>query len=226
MKTLAFDTSTKFLSIACLEDDHVLSSFHEDVGIRHSEILVPTMDDVMLKAGWRLKNVDLIAVGIGPGSFTGLRIAVSTVKGFLAVIDAKVVGVPAMDAIVRNAPEDKKTVAPFLDARKEKVYSCIYKREDGGFKRKSDYLLSGVDDLLARLEEKVFFFGDGIEKYKEQLDDNTYAEYSGEVDWYPRASNIARLGVIKASRGELSSAEEIDPMYLHAKECNITQKKK
>ena len=129
MKTLAFDTSTKFLTIAGLDDDHVLSSFHEDVGIRHSEILVPTIDDVLLKAGWRLKDVDLIAVGIGPGSFTGLRIAVATVKGFLTVINAKVVGVPAMDAIAMNAPQDKKMIAPFLDARKEKVYSCMYERK-------------------------------------------------------------------------------------------------
>ncbi len=226
MKTLAFDTSTKFLTIACLEDDNVLSSFHEDVGIRHSDILVPTIDDVLLKAGWRLKDVELLAVGIGPGSFTGLRIAVATVKGFLAVIDAKVVGVPTMDAIVQNGPRDKKMMAPFLDARKEKVYSCIYESEGDVLSMQSDYLLLGVEDLIAQLKGKVFFFGDGIKKYKEHLDASPLAEYSEDIEWYPKAPDIARLGVEKFSKGELSSAEEIDPMYLHAKECNVTTKKK
>ena len=92
--------------------------------------------------------------------------------------------------------------------------------------RKSDYLLLGVDDLVSKLEEKVFFFGDGISKYKEHLDASPLAEYAEDIEWYPKAADIGRLGVIKAEKGELSSAEDIDPMYLHEKECNITQKKK
>ncbi|MGB3111451.1 MAG: tRNA (adenosine(37)-N6)-threonylcarbamoyltransferase complex dimerization subunit type 1 TsaB, partial [Candidatus Omnitrophota bacterium] len=96
MKTLAFDTSTKYLTIACLEGEEVKAEFHKDVGIGHSEILVPTFKGLLEKLDWKITGIDLVCVGIGPGSFTGLRIAVATVKGLAAVIKNKLVGVPSM----------------------------------------------------------------------------------------------------------------------------------
>ena len=82
MKILSFDTSTKFLTIALLEDEAVKAEFHEDVGIRHSEILVSTIKDMLGKLEWKMEDIELMCVGLGPGSFTGIRIAVATVKGY------------------------------------------------------------------------------------------------------------------------------------------------
>lgn len=220
MKILAFDTSTKFLSIACLEDAEVKTSFHEDAGIRHSELLVPTIKEILEKQGWKLTDIDLVCVGLGPGSFTGLRIAIATVKGLAAVLGNKVVGVPTMDAIAANIPSEKKRVAPFLDARKEKVYTCIYDNSGAELQRLSEYLLTTVDDLLAGLKEEVLFVGDAVEKYKEKLDGCSNAKYALDVDWYPRATEIGRLGYVKSLTGT-DDPDAIDPLYLHAKECNI-----
>ena len=121
MKILAFDTSTKFLSVACLEGEELKAEFHEDVGIGHSEMLVPTFKDLLRKLDWKIIDVGLVCVGLGPGSFTGLRIAAATVKGLAAVIETKLVGVPSMDAMVLNFPTGEKNVATLLDARKGKV---------------------------------------------------------------------------------------------------------
>jgi tRNA threonylcarbamoyladenosine biosynthesis protein TsaB len=225
MKILAFDTSTKFLSIACLEDNEVKAAFHEDVGIRHSEILIDAMKETLKKTGWSLKEIELVCTGLGPGSFTGVRIAVATVKGLAAVLRNKIVGVPTMDAIVMQAPPGQKAAAPLLDAHKGKVYTCIYDRSGGEVKRITDYLLMTVDEFLGSLDKKVVLFGDGVARYKEELDNCSLAEYAEDVDWYPRAVHIGRIGFKRALKATVDP-KVLEPLYLHAKECQIQNKGK
>ncbi|MFH1878836.1 MAG: tRNA (adenosine(37)-N6)-threonylcarbamoyltransferase complex dimerization subunit type 1 TsaB [Candidatus Omnitrophota bacterium] len=224
MKVLAFDTSTKFLSIACLEDSKVLYSFHEDAGTRHSEMLMPVIRDMLAGAGWKMPDIGLICAGTGPGSFTGLRIAVATAKGMAAAMGTGVTGVPSMDAMIMNAPSGVKFAAPFLDARKEKIYTCVYDCSGSVPERLTDYLLVKADDFLRGLDKEVLFFGDGIEKYKKTLDMCAFAKYDSSIDWYPKAAETGRIGFEKSAAGT-DDPELLDPLYLHAKECNITLKK-
>jgi tRNA threonylcarbamoyladenosine biosynthesis protein TsaB len=223
MKILAFDTSTKFLSIAFLEDESVAAVFHEDTGMRHSMVLVPTIKKMLEELTWSLKEIELVCVGLGPGSFTGLRIAMATVKGMAAVLCNKVVGVPTMDAIAMNVPREMpaKRVAPFIDARKGKVYTCVYDRSNGKTERVTDHLLVTVDDFLNNLDEEVFFFGDAVTKYREKLESCSLAHYTEDIDWYPRADIIGRIG-FRRFPAEIHDPESIEPLYLHSKECNIT----
>ena len=165
-----------------------------------------------------------MCVGLGPGSFTGIRIAAATVKGFAASLNNKVAGVPTMDAIVRNFPPEEKRVAPLLDARKNKVYSCIYERKEGEIKRLTDYLLTTMDELLESLEEEVFFCGDAVAKYEEKLKKHPRVQYDKDADWYPRAREIGKIG-LKNPEYIIDDPGAIEPLYLHAKECNITMKK-
>jgi tRNA threonylcarbamoyladenosine biosynthesis protein TsaB len=225
MKTLSFDTSTKFLSVACVDSGDVVSRFHEDVGIRHSEILAHTIGQTIEKAGWKIRDVELVAVGLGPGSFTGLRIAAATVKALAFCLDVKIKGVPTMDAMARRVSGDHERFAPFLDAHKGKVYTCVYERDScGQISRKTEYLLVTVNDLLESLNDRVFFFGDGLSKYIRELEAHPLASTIPDVDWYPRAEDIALIG-LDLARVSTDDPCQIDPMYLHAKECNITIKK-
>ncbi len=225
MKILAFDTSTKFLSIACLDDKEVKSTFHQDVGIKHSEILIPTISDTLDALGWSIREVELVCVGIGPGSFTGLRIAVATVKGFAAVLGNNIAGVPTMDAIAVNYGGESKLAAPLLDARKGKVYSCVYDFSKPAPERVTDYLLVTIDELLDSLTEETVFFGDAVNAYKEKIKGHPLAKCGENIDWFPKAPDIGRLGFERFSLGEKDAAETINPMYLHAQECNITRVK-
>ncbi len=222
MKTLAFDTSTRYMSIACLEGNAVKAEFHEDAGIRHSEILVPTIKNMLDQLGWDIGQIGLFCVGLGPGSFTGLRIAAATVKAFAISVPAKVVGVPSFDAIAFNAPPGENVIAPFLNAHKGKVYSCIYEFFGQEMTKKSDYLLVTVEELLGGLDGEVFFLGDGIARYKKELDGNKLARYDEGLDWYPRAARIALLGLERAGKG-LDDPETIEPLYLHPKECDVSE---
>ncbi|MFH1395552.1 MAG: tRNA (adenosine(37)-N6)-threonylcarbamoyltransferase complex dimerization subunit type 1 TsaB [Candidatus Omnitrophota bacterium] len=226
MKVLAFDTSTKFLTIACVENNKPEKTYHKDVGIRHSEILTGKIKDMLDDLNWTMQDLDLICVGSGPGSFTGLRVAMATVKGFLTVVSAKAVVVPTVDAMAMNvsksfAVEKKhKLIAPFLDARKNKIYTCIYDCFKTDVKLVSGYILSKPEDFLKGLKQNLFFFGDGVKKYKKELDSCSFADYSEDVDWYPKAVDIARIG-LKKSLKKTDSHENIEPLYLHEKECNI-----
>lgn len=220
MKTLAFDTSTKILTIACLEDEKVKTVFHKDVGLSHSELLVPEIRRLTQDIGWDIKDIGLVCVGLGPGSFTGLRIAVSAVKGLAAVLKCKITGVPTMDAMAVNAIGENGLIAPFLDARKDKIYVCVYRITNGCVARVSDYLLEDAEYFLEGLKEKVLFFGDGVEKYKDKLDICPLARYDISMDWYPRAEHIGQIGL---KMGTFIEAEDLEPLYLHPKECNVTK---
>ncbi len=220
MKILAFDTSTRFLSIALLEGEYLISFHHEDAGIRHSELLVPTIKEMLDRIRWKPSDIELMVVGLGPGSFTGLRIGIATVKGLAAILGSRVMGVPSMDAMIRNIKSPHGLIAPLLDARKEKVYTCIYEYANGAFRKNTDYTLTFIDDLLDALDEKVLFFGDAIDKYREKLSASPMADHDGNVDWYPRATELGRIGYERAMLGT-DDPEQLNPLYLHAKECNI-----
>ena len=222
MKILAFDTSTNFLTIACLEGEEIKAEFHKDAGIRHSEILMPTIKDMLDKSGWKTRDIGLICVGLGPGSFTGIRIAAATAKGLAAVLRSKMIGVPTMDAIAMNFPPEERCVAPLLDAHKGKVYSCIYGREGETLVRNTDYMLTTIEELLGSLTGEVVFCGNGTVKYEEKLKQHPLVRYNKEMDWYPRAVSIGRIG-LERSAGATSDPQAIEPLYLHSRECNIHQ---
>ena len=225
MKTLAFDTSTKFLTVACFDGDKIKSSFHENAGITHSDILIPVIKSIAEELKWDIRGIDLICVGLGPGSFTGLRIAMAAVKGITSGIKSKVIGVPTMDAIVRNVPGKNGLIAPLLDAHKGKVYTCVYKKESEKIERKTEYLLIKAEEFLSKLKEEVFFFGSGIEKYKTELDSCGLAQYNENIDWFPRAVEIGRVGMTMA-RDKTDDPKTLEPLYLNAKEANITENKR
>ena len=138
---------------------------------------------------------------------------------------AKVKGVPTMDAMVWNVPPGEKRIAPLLDARKGKVYSCIYENSGGRVRRITEYLLVTIDELLEGLEGEVVFFGDAVIKCRAKIDAHPLAAYDQTIDWYPRAADIGRIG-FQRSRSGTDDPENMEPLYLHSKECNITYKER
>ena len=128
-----------------------------------------------------------------------------------------------MDAIALNIPEGTGRVAPFLDARKEKVYTAFYDRENAQVKKIKEPFLTEVPELLESLKEKTLFFGDAAGKYQKKLETHPLAEYTLDVDWYPKAADIGRIG-FNAREEAATDPDGLEPLYLHSKECNITKK--
>lgn len=213
MKILAVDTSSDHLSLAVFKDGKVLAKFHKKVDRRHSILLVPMIDRLLKKSNTKIKNIDCFAVSVGPGSFTGLRIGVTVVKGLAYSLKKKIVAVPTLDVIARNAKNFIGIVCPVLDARKNKVYACLY-RSDGKVIRKiSKYLLVALDDLLKKTAkyDRVLFLGDM----------NTVLTPCIK-DWHPKAEVVASLAAEYYQNKEFVRPEELEPMYIYSKECDIT----
>ena len=140
MLILAIDTSTDCLSLALLRDDKIIGRFHRRSHMRHSTLLVPMIDKLVKKARLKIRDIDCFAISVGPGSFTGLRIGVTTVKGLAYSLNKPIVAVPTLDVIARNVKNFKGVICPVLDARKNKVYSCFY-RSDGKTIKKISYIV-------------------------------------------------------------------------------------
>ena len=183
--------------------------------MRHSSLLVPMIDKLLKKARVKLSAIDCFAISIGPGSFTGLRIGVATVKGFAYVMRKPIVTVPTLDSIAENAKIFKGIICPVLDARKNKVYACLYRSDGSNVKKISKYLLISAEDLIKRTAgyDKVFFSDDAL-RLIGKTDDK-------KIDWHPRAEVVARLGSERYKRKKFVNAKDLEPMYLYSRECDI-----
>jgi len=222
MILLAIDTSTDYLSLAILKGGKTLARFHKKADRRHSILLVPMIDKLLKKVKLKVKDVDCFAISVGPGSFTGLRIGVTVVKGLAYALNKKIVAVPTLDVIAYNAVSYKGVVCPVLDARKNKAYACLYRSDGKKLKRLSKYLLLPLADLLKKTSkyDKVLFLGDCYTDAVKKL----YNLHCVSVDYHPRAEVVARLGMEQTRLKKFVKPEDLEPMYIYSRECDITGK--
>jgi len=221
MKLLAIETSSPILGVA-LCDEHGTLAAIEAPEERASVNLIPRIQKILKKKRVKLKDVDGFAVSIGPGSFTGLRVGVTAVKGLSYATKKPIVSIATLDAIARNVFVKKDTICVLLDARKGNVYSAIYKNNNGKLKKSSGYMLMPAEKVLKKLKGEVLFIGDAItacgdiikKKYKK-------AVFADKKYWYPRASVVGELGIRKFKQKKFSNTKALVPMYLYGRECNV-----
>ncbi|NLE64818.1 MAG: tRNA (adenosine(37)-N6)-threonylcarbamoyltransferase complex dimerization subunit type 1 TsaB [Elusimicrobia bacterium] len=232
MKILAVDTSTKHLSIAVTDGDRLLSS--RNVQPRKDLSLTITFDieRALQKAVISLHDIDGFVVGLGPGSFTSLRVGLSMMKAFIMVTEKPVVGVSSLDAIAMNIkPKKSAQICVMNDARRNLLYAAVYDRKETGLTRKSDYLLQPIDEVLVPLTGEVIFVGDGILLYKNRIIEKSkeWGErftpvFESDRHWLPYAKELARLGYQRFLRGETDKIETLGPLYLYPEDCQVKKK--
>ena len=223
MRILGFDTTAKYLSVAIAEDEKILVSVHEEVGIKHSALLLPKIKELLKSQNLRIRDIDVIAISIGPGSFTGLRIGVAIAKALALSVGMKIVSVPTMDVIASNYADKGDKLVPLLDARKNMIYFCVYDKQGDTLVPKTDYVLSDITDLESRIkDDKFVVFGDGLKLYGSLLKDKfPNLELIDDDNWYPKAETVVKLGYHKAIEGKFEDAEKLVPLYLHPNDCHI-----
>jgi tRNA threonylcarbamoyladenosine biosynthesis protein TsaB len=161
MRLLAVETSTLAGGVALLDGERLVAEYLLDVGIAHSERLMAAVDRVLSDARWTMRDLAGLAVAVGPGSFTGLRIAVSTVKGLALALGLPIAAVPTLDAMAAAVPWASLPVVAVLDARKGEVYAARYHWEDGAMRRDWEYAALAPEALALRLSEPTLLIGDG-----------------------------------------------------------------
>ncbi len=227
MKILAIETSTMLGGAAVMgETEGLIAEMRLNVKSTHSERLMTEVDHVLRQAGMTISEIDVFGVAIGPGSFTGLRIALSTVKGFSYATGRPIVSVPSLEALAWNFPFSAYPVCTMLDARKKEVYAAVFRWRDGGFERVMAEASVNPYDLLKSLDGPIIFAGEGARLYRDAINKiaGNNALFPHPHSMAPSPSNVAFLGLKKAMRGEFSEPVGLVPLYLRKSEAEIRAK--
>jgi tRNA threonylcarbamoyladenosine biosynthesis protein TsaB len=230
MKILAIETSTYSGSIAILEDYKILGEYYFDVGPAHTEKLVPSVDWLLKQLNVKKSDLNAIAVSLGPGSFTSLRVGISTAKGISYSLGIPLVGVSSLMALAMNVAFAPYDICSVIDARKGEVFTALFRSYDGVLERLTEDMVVSPDKLLEIIKEKTIFAGEGALLYKDFLEDKLRGDilFSPINMNFPRASSVAlsEIGKIKEDRDNkyvLSETMNLAPQYLRKSEAEITK---
>ncbi|MDD5129637.1 MAG: tRNA (adenosine(37)-N6)-threonylcarbamoyltransferase complex dimerization subunit type 1 TsaB [Candidatus Omnitrophica bacterium] len=221
MRILGIDTTTPRLCLGL----HVDGKFYEyslEVGRNLSRLLVPAIQRVLCEVGLKVSDIDYFACGLGPGSFTGIRIGLATIKGLSVVKNKPVVGISTLDVLAMNAEARDRLIVTAIDARRSLIYCSSYRYAQGKLQRKSAYALLGLDDLVKRFPGNPVILGDAVSLYGDSLLARIKNATVLDKDyWSPRAHNLMDLALARIKAQQFSSALTVKPIYLYPKECQI-----
>lgn len=223
MRVLGIDTSTKYAGVAIVEDGVVLAQSVLQFMASHSEKLLPEIARILETMKMPLETINYYAVTVGPGSFTGLRVSLSTIKGLSFATERKVIPLSTLEVIARGLAFVDYPICPILDARKKEVYAALFKwKKDELIRLKEDSVLN-FEDLKEWLSEKTIFVGDGLNIYREKL-----AQIFGDKALFAKNTHnitspaiVAMMGEEKAKEGKFISARDLQPIYLRKSEAEI-----
>lgn len=219
MKILAIDSSGLVASAALLEEDNLIAEYTVHYKKTHSQTLLPMIDEIVKMTEMDLNTIDAIAVAKGPGSFTGLRIGAATVKGLGLALDKPVIGVPTVEGLAMNLYGVDKLICPLMDARRNQVYTGIYRFCDDKMVIVKDQTAIGVEELIQALNligQEVIFLGDGVPVYKEMIKTaiEVPCSFAPAHQNKQRASAVGARALDYFEQGLYDSADAFEPEYL------------
>ena len=229
MNILGLDTSTMMTTCAVINEDKLLGEYSLNQDMTHSEKLVPMIKEVLDNLNMKVRDIDLYGVACGPGSFTGLRIGVATIKSFAHLFDKPIVGVSTLEALAYNLPYNE-VVVPMIDARRNRVYTGIYTWEDGTIKELMAPDVLPIDELMAKLMDfdEVVFNGNGTFLYRDTLKSTlgNRVRLATIGQNMCRATSICELAKIKYDKGEVDNYFTLAPEYLRESQAQRELKEK
>ena len=226
MNLLCVDTSTRNLSLAVSRDEKILKFRNARLDRPLDRSVMPGIKRILDDVGMTVKQLDGFAVGLGPGSFTSLRVGLATVKGLAFAARKPVIGIPSLDVLAMNARDDGQ-ICVLCDARRGLVYACLYEKKGMALKRKSGYLLAPIDEVLKQVKGETVFIGDGLTLYKEHIkrNKNVVPTFSDEKDMFPQARRLVPLVLARFQKGKWDPVDQLVPLYLYPDHCQIRTKR-
>jgi tRNA threonylcarbamoyladenosine biosynthesis protein TsaB len=220
---LGINTSTREGSVALMSDKVLISEHILNVGVTHSERLLPAISWLLQEAGIDFPELSGIAVTVGPGSFTGLRIGLASAKGLALASSLPLVGVPTLEAMARNLPFCRYPICPLLNARKGEVYWALYQFEGEELIQVEKEAASPPEGVANRVREKTVFVGDGAADYARQIKGilGQRALFAPATAGTVRASVVAEMGMDRLRRGERDDLASLVPRYVRRSEAEI-----
>ena len=218
MKILSLDSATESATCAILDDNRILGEITFNYKKQHSVVLMPMIDELFNNTGMSICDIDGFVASKGPGSFTGLRIGMATIKGLSQGTKKPFVTISTLDSLAYNLAYTSGIICPILDALRDNVYTALYTFDNYELIRTSDYMNISIDELINMLKDKncnISFIGDGTFKFKERL-----MRHLTQISFAPahlnlaKASSLGELGLKLLSKGIEDDIYGSVPIYL------------
>ena len=220
MKILSISTSSNIASVSISENDKCILELNVDNNKTHSETLMPLIEEIFNKTNLKLSDINAISCDIGPGSFTGIRIGISSIKAIAESLNIPVIAVSSLEALAYNVQNiDCKTICSLLDARNNQVYCGIF---DKNYNLLEDYLADDINNIIKSLEkyEDIVFVGDGAIVHKDLLGIKDF-----HYDNIIHSKNIAKCAYNKFKNNDTKTADSIMPLYLRKSQAERMKQK-
>ena len=219
MRVLAIDTSSNVATVAVMEDELLLGEYILNHKKTHSQKIMTMIEQILSELELTVRDIDIFAAAIGPGSFTGLRIGAATAKGLGLALDKPIVPVPTVDGLAYQLFGTSMIICPMMDARRKQVYTGFYRFEGSEMKVLKEQCAQSVEDTLDQLKaynEPVIFLGDGVPVYHDEILEKMgkSAVFAPAHANRQRAAAVGALAQVYFAQGIYESADEFVPEYL------------
>lgn len=224
MLILAIETSTPRSSVALVSHDGVVAGAHLGLPRRHGEFVAPAIEFSLRQAGRTVDDVTGVAVGTGPGLYTGLRVGLVTARVFATARRLPVVGMCGLDVLAFQARHVGRPVVAALDARRGEVFWAVYQPVPGGVQREGELRVGRPEELAAELQStgrECLVIGDGAARYREELDGQHLVHVAVDGRGQPDAADLGTLAVPRFEREETQRPDQLEPVYLRHADAKI-----
>jgi tRNA threonylcarbamoyladenosine biosynthesis protein TsaB len=219
-RSLGIETSGRIGSIALVRDGEVLVEREFEHGLKNAARILPLIDESMRSLGWKPMELTEIHVSIGPGSFTGLRVAATLAKTLSMTTPAKLVAVPTVRVLAQNAPAEATNLLIVLDAKRGQIFTARFARSGDSWVEHEPAHLDTLAAALARSPRPVHLLGEGIPYHERSIPaDDVGITRTEPTRWRARASEVARIGAEMARRGEFADPLTLMPLYIRLPEA-------
>lgn len=231
MRILALDSSGLVATVAIIEEEQTIAEYTVNYKKTHSQTLLPMLDEIVRMTEFDLSTVDAIAISGGPGSFTGLRIGAATAKGLGLALNKPLIHIPTVDGMAYRMYGCQGLICPMMDARRNQVYTGIYRWEEGVFRVVEPQMAISVQELIEKLNqygEPVTFLGDGVPVYQAQLNEGLKVTFDIAPPYMNRqsAAAVGALGIKYYQEGKIETAMEHRPDYLRLSQAEREREEK
>jgi tRNA threonylcarbamoyladenosine biosynthesis protein TsaB len=224
MLILGVETATEQVSVAIGGHEGVLSMFQVCRGRRHAETLIPAIEFICKQAEIEMSEFGAIAVDVGPGLFTGLRVGLAAAKATAQALRIPMIGISSLDLLAFPLRQSDRSVAAVIDARKGELFYAFYRPVPGGVQLLAAPRCGSVDDLIAELmatEDDFVCVGDGALRYRDEIAGAVNCDFAEQFLAHPSAAPLVQLAHARALREEWVNPWEIQPLYLRAPDAQI-----
>jgi tRNA threonylcarbamoyladenosine biosynthesis protein TsaB len=224
MLLLGVETSTVQASVAIGSEQGIVGSCTISRGATPGEFLLSAVEFLMHQSGLTYRNLSAVAVGLGPGLFTGLRVGVATAKSLAQALSVPIVGISSLDLLAYDGRYSSKVICPVLDAKRQEVFYAFYRQAPGGVERMSDYAVGSPSHLVNDIEaaaDDFLLLGNGALLWRDQLEDAQRVEFGSMVTALPRATSLVELALPRLFRQDFDRLFEVEPYYMRRSDAEI-----